>query len=71
MSTSAWTHTADSGPRFKFSLDTDPDTHLLAEMLQQTFEEVIHADLVADLGPDSQAKLAWYRVAERAKELRA
>jgi hypothetical protein len=57
--------------KYKFSLDTNPDTHLLAEMLRAEFKDVMDADVGVDLDAESRAKLAWYRVAERAKELRA
>jgi hypothetical protein len=56
---------------FKFTTDVNPDTELLAAMLQQAHQEVLDAELVAELDDASRQKLAWYRVAERAKELRA
>lgn len=56
---------------YKFSLDTNPDTQLLAEMLRAEFQDVMGADLGVDLDLESRTQLAFYRVAERAKELRA
>lgn len=56
---------------YKFTTDVNPDTELLAEMLQAEYRNVLAADLGADLDHTTRLKLAWYRVAERAKELRA
>ena len=56
---------------YKFSLDTNPDTQLLAEMLRAEFQDVMGADLGVELDLESRTQLAFYRVAERAKELRA
>jgi hypothetical protein len=59
--------------KYKLSLDvnSNPDTWLLAEMLRDEFQNVMAADVGVELEVESRAKLAWYRVAERAKELRA
>lgn len=47
----------------------NPDTELLASMLSQAYAEVLMERLpVLD---DAAYRAAWYRVAERAKELRA
>lgn len=57
--------------KYKFSTDVNPDTHLLAEMLRAEFQNVMDADVGVALDLETRASLAWYRVAERAKELRA
>lgn len=57
--------------RFKFSTDVNPDTWLLAEHLRAAFQEAMDADVGIAIDLESRATLAWYRVAERAKELRA
>lgn len=62
---------------YKFTLgDLNPDTELLAAMLHAEYEAVLASDLVTGLvegglGQESVDKLVWYRIAERAKELRA
>jgi hypothetical protein len=53
---------------------TNPDTQLLAEHLRAAYEEVLLEQIrVSDPGHalDDARAAAWYRVAERAKELRA
>jgi hypothetical protein len=57
--------------QYRFTTEVNPDTELLAEMLRVEFQNVMDADLGVELDLDSRATLAWYRVAERAKELRA
>jgi hypothetical protein len=57
--------------RLTLDLNRNPDTELLAAMLRAEFEEMMGADVGVELDADSRASLVWYRVAERAKELRA
>lgn len=59
------------GKRYQFSTDVNPDTYLLADHLRAAFQEAMDAEVGIELDPESRATLAWYRVAERAKELRA
>jgi hypothetical protein len=56
---------------YKFTTEVDPDTGLLAEMLQAEYRSVMESELLSGVGAASAMTLAWYRVAERAKELRA
>lgn len=56
---------------YKFTTDVNPDTELLGEMLRDEFRNVMNCNLTAMLDRESLETLAWYRVAARAKELRA
>lgn len=67
--------TTEQKYQFTFG-DQNPDTQLLAAMLRAEYEAVLASDLmqrlVAEgLDEESVATLVWYRIAERAKELRA
>ena len=55
---------------YEFTTNVNPDTELLAEMLQAEYQNVLASD-TALVDKRTLLKLAWYRVAERAKELRA
>lgn len=60
--------------KYELALDMSPeadDTRLLAAHLAAEFDAVMAADVGVELDDQSRATLAWYRVAERAKELRA
>lgn len=64
-----WRHAATHLPLDQCPTVVNPDTALLAEHLKAAYAEVMH-DRVPYL--DEKAfDAAWYRVAERAKELRA
>lgn len=64
---------------YQFTLDArDPDTELLASMLHAEYDATLSSEpmkilIEAGLSVDGDAiaTLIWYRIAERAKELRA